>query len=186
MAHSPRNGGEQKVPGLRGVEHIGITVPDIDEATRFFVNVLGCTPYLDSGPLGSDDDDRMTRLLNVHPRAVARKMRHLRCGHGSNIELFEYSAPDQNTTWPKNSDLGGHHLAFYSDDFDATLDWLRAHGVRLLEGPNFVTKGQNSGCRWIYFLSPWGLQMELVSFPEGRGYEATAKGRLWNPVAPEA
>jgi glyoxylase I family protein len=25
-----------------------------------------------------------------------------------------------------------------------------------------------AGNRWIYFVAPWGLQMELVSFPNGR------------------
>ena len=174
------------VPGLRGIEHFGISVPDLEAATEFFVNVLGCEAYFDSGPIQSDEDDRMTRLVNVHPRAVIHRMRHLRCGHGSNIELFEYTAPDQKTELPRNSDIGGHHFAFYSDDFDATLDWLRQNHVQLLEGPNFVEKGPNSGCRWIYFLTPWGMQMELVSFPNGRAYEAETTGRLWNPMTPEA
>lgn len=172
------------IPGLRGIEHIGVTVPDLEAATRFFVEVLGCEAFFDSGPMSSDDDDRMTSLLNVHPRAVIHRMRHVRCGHGSNIELFEYTAPDQQTERPRNSDMGGHHLAFYSDDFDATLEWLRQNDVELLEGPNLVEKGPNAGCRWIYFLAPWGLQMELVSFPGGRAYEATATGRLWTPEKP--
>ncbi|MGH3107316.1 MAG: VOC family protein, partial [Rubrobacter sp.] len=30
------------LPGLRGVDHIGITVPDMEQATSFFVDVLGC------------------------------------------------------------------------------------------------------------------------------------------------
>ena len=30
------------LPGLRGVDHIGITVPDMEQATAFFVDVLGC------------------------------------------------------------------------------------------------------------------------------------------------
>ena len=29
-----------KLPGLRGIEHIGLTVPDIDAASRFFADVL--------------------------------------------------------------------------------------------------------------------------------------------------
>ena len=29
------------LPGLRGTEHIGFTVPDLDEAHRFFVDVIG-------------------------------------------------------------------------------------------------------------------------------------------------
>ena len=29
------------IPGLRGTDHIGITVPDLDEAERWFIDVLG-------------------------------------------------------------------------------------------------------------------------------------------------
>jgi catechol 2,3-dioxygenase-like lactoylglutathione lyase family enzyme len=28
--------------GLRRLDHVGFTVPDLDEATRFLVDVLGC------------------------------------------------------------------------------------------------------------------------------------------------
>jgi catechol 2,3-dioxygenase-like lactoylglutathione lyase family enzyme len=37
------------IPGLRGTEHIGFTVPDLDEAERFFVDVIGCQ-LVYSGP----------------------------------------------------------------------------------------------------------------------------------------
>jgi glyoxylase I family protein len=30
------------LPGLSGLDHIGFTVPDIELATRFFVEVIGC------------------------------------------------------------------------------------------------------------------------------------------------
>ena len=30
------------LPGLRGVDHVGITVPNMEQATAFFVDVLGC------------------------------------------------------------------------------------------------------------------------------------------------
>ena len=29
------------IPGIRGMEHIGITVPDINQACDFFANILG-------------------------------------------------------------------------------------------------------------------------------------------------
>ena len=29
------------LPGLAGTDHIGFTVPDMEEATRFFVDVIG-------------------------------------------------------------------------------------------------------------------------------------------------
>lgn len=45
VAIHPRGG----IPGMRGVEHIALTVPDLEEATRFFVDVLGCEVYYSIG-----------------------------------------------------------------------------------------------------------------------------------------
>ncbi len=82
------------LPGLRGTDHIGFTVPDLDEAVTFFVDVLGCEAFYDLGPFQSDTDWMATHL-DVHPRTVMKRLRFLRCRHGSNFELFEYDAPDQ-------------------------------------------------------------------------------------------
>lgn len=172
------------IPGLRGTDHIGFTVPDLDQAVRFFVEVVGCEAFYDLGPFKADDDWMATHL-NVHPRAVMRRLKFLRCRNGSNFELFEYEAPGQNRTLPKNSDVGGHHLAFYVDDIAAAVAHLRANGVTVLGEPTVRTSGPNAGLSWVYFLSPWGMQLELVSFPQGRGYERETEARLWHPAHPE-
>jgi len=177
-----RRGG---IPGLRGTDHIGFTVPDMDEAIEFFVDVVGCEPFFELGPLQSDGD-WMQVHLNVHPAAVARRVKFMRCGFGANFELFEYSAPDQRHEQPRNSDIGGHHLAFYVDDIHASIAYLRAKGVRVLGEPTVRTSGPNGGQTWVYFLAPWGMQFELVSFPQGKGYERDTDRRLWQCTKPAA
>lgn len=178
------NATSKGIPGLRGTDHIGITVPNLEEAVSFFIDVIGCEPFYEIGPF-KFDDDWMKERLNVHPRAVMRKLKFLRCGNGSNYELFEYEAPDQNPNPPLNSDIGGHHLALYVDDMDAALDHLRAHDVRILGEPTVRTDGPSAGQSWVYFLAPWGLQFELVSFPDGKGYERETDRRLWHPAFPD-
>jgi catechol 2,3-dioxygenase-like lactoylglutathione lyase family enzyme len=174
-----RNG----LPGLRGTDHIGFTVPDLDEAVRFFVEVIGCEPFYELGPFRSDGDWMETHL-NVHPRTVMKRLKFLRCRHGSNFEIFEYSAPDQDGVQPRNSDVGGHHLAFYVDDIGEAVAYLKARGVRVLGEPTVRTEGLSAGQSWVYFLSPWGMQLELVSFPAGKAYERETKRRLWHPANP--
>lgn len=171
------------LPGLRGTEHIGFTVPNLEEATSFFVDVIGCEFIFELGPFVADDDWMATHL-NVHPRAVMRRLRFFRCKHGANFEIFQYEAPDQNAVQPKNSDIGGHHLAFYVDDFYIALEYLQQKGVRLLGQPTVRTAGPNAGQTWIYFLTPWGMQLELVSYPNGKEYEKTATTKLWHPAKP--
>ncbi len=70
------------VPGLRGVDHIGFTVPDLDQATHFLVDVLGCEYLYSLGPFTADgpDDLWMREHLNVHPQATIPQNRFFRCG----------------------------------------------------------------------------------------------------------
>ncbi|MEJ8815266.1 VOC family protein [Variovorax ureilyticus] len=172
------------IPGLRGTDHVGLTVPNLQEATDFFVNVIGCEQFYDVGPFGADDDWMETHL-NVHPRAIVRKLRFFRCRNGSNYEVFEYVSPDQRTQMPKNSDVGGHHLALYVDDIGAAIAHLKANGIRVLGEPTVRSAGPSSGQTWVYFLSPWGLQFELVSFPNGKAYERETSRRLWDTRFPD-
>jgi catechol 2,3-dioxygenase-like lactoylglutathione lyase family enzyme len=178
MTATARPGG---LPGLRGVEHIGFTVPDLDAATDFFVNVIGCEHVYSLGPYRSEGT-WMAEHLAVHPRAVIPQLRFFRCANGPNFEIFQYEAPEQNSVPPRNSDVGGHHLAFYVEDLDAAIDHLRAHGVTVLGEPT-RSSGPATGQRWVYFLAPWGMQLELVSFPDGKAYEADAPVLLWHPEA---
>jgi catechol 2,3-dioxygenase-like lactoylglutathione lyase family enzyme len=167
------------IPGIRGTDHVGFTVPDMEEAHRFFVNIVGCDHVYSLGPFPKDPE-LMTNKLNVHPDAEMVEIRFYRCFNGANFEVFHYRSPDQRKEQPRNSDIGGHHLAFYVDDLDLAIQYLKANGVRVLGEPT-ASSGASQGQRWVYFLSPWGMQFELVSFPDGKAYENESKLRLWRP-----
>jgi catechol 2,3-dioxygenase-like lactoylglutathione lyase family enzyme len=173
-----------EVPGLRGHDHTGITVPDIKQATDFFVGVLGCKEAMSFGPFADEKGTFMQDLVNVHPRAVISKITQIRCGYGSNIELFQYSSPDQRDMTPKNSDIGGYHIAFYVDDIKAAKTYLDAKGIKTFYGPFTVEQGPAAGQGIFYFLAPWGLQMEMISYPSGMAYEKDSPVKLWSPKQP--
>lgn len=172
------------LPGLRGTDHIGFTVPNLDEADDFFVRVIGCERVYSLGPFMRDSGDWMKAQLGVHPRTVMRRLNFYRCGFGTNFEVFEYEPADEQREQPRNSDLGGHHLAFYVDDFDAALDHLRDEGIEVMGDP-VDSANASLGQRWVYFRAPWGMQFELVSYPQGKAYEAGATTLLWHPANPE-
>lgn len=168
------------LPGLRGVEHVGLTVPDLDAAEAFLVGVLGARLVFDGGTIA--DDDVMVRVLGADPGDTCR-YRFYRLGTGLNLEVFEYDTA-QHGAHPGNAQPGGHHLALYVDDIDAAADHLAAHGVAMSGPPEHIHKGPAAGSAWLYFKAPWGLQMELVSYPDGKAYERDASVRLWLPVRP--
>ena len=175
----------EPMPGIRGVNHIGITVPDLAEAEAFFTDVLACQKATSFGPFRDDTGTFMQDLLDVDPRAVVEQITLMRCGFGSNIELFKYTAPDQKTVTARNSDIGGHHIAFYVDDIDAAAAYLKDKGVRTLMGPLPVNEGPAAGQSILYFFAPWGLQLEAISFPAGMAYEKDGGPILWSNSAPE-
>lgn len=170
------------LPGLAGSDHIGFTVPDIEQATRFFVDVIGCKVAFEIGPFVSDDD-WMAVHLGVHPRAVVKTLRMLRCKNGPAFELFEYQLDGAAQTPPANSDVGAAHLGFVVDDIDAAVAYLTSQGVEVQGAPTIMTEGPSEGLHWVYFRAPWGMQLELVSYPDGMAVTRTNPSALWSPTA---
>lgn len=166
--------------GFRAVDHVGLTVPDLDQAVRFFVDVLGAEEFFRHGPYGPSGE-QSRRQFDRHPDSVVEGIAMVRLGP-MNIELLEYSAPDQRTASPGTSDAGGHHVAFYVDDLDDSVARLRSAGVEVLGDP-MPLPGPESGPdgRFIFFRTPWGLFLELVSYPSGKAYESSTDRRLFDP-----
>ncbi|MCW2757900.1 MAG: uncharacterized protein JWO46_1646 [Nocardioidaceae bacterium] len=165
--------------GLRGVDHVGLTVPDLEAGVRFLTNVLGAEelfrhgPY-EAGPLTASHFGR-------HPASRVVGITMLRLGR-TNIELLEMEAPDQHRRWPGPADWGGHHVALYVDDLDGAVAALRAAGTDVLGEP-MPLPGPESGprARFVFFRAPWGGFFELVSYPEGKRYEGETPRRLHDP-----
>ncbi|MBE1708042.1 MULTISPECIES: VOC family protein [Mesorhizobium] len=173
------------IPGMRGHDHTGITVPDMKQAVDFFTEVVGCKNAMSFGPFADDKGTFMQDLLGVDPKAVIEQVTMVRCGYGSNIELFKYTAPDQKDLTPKNSDIGGFHIALYVDDVAAAKAYLDGKGVKTRMGPLPVKEGPAAGQTILYFQAPWGLQLEAISYPDGMAYEKGAETVLWSPKNPE-
>jgi len=169
------------IPTMKGTDHIGITVPNIEQAVSFFVDVVGCEAFYKLGPFADGEGNWMKDNLNVHPRAQIPEIRLVRCGNGSNLELFEYTSPDKNTNQPKNSDIGGHHIALYVDDIEKAVAYLKENGITVQGDVHVMDSGPSAGESWVYFMSPWGMQLELVSYPNGKAYERDSKRRLFSP-----
>ncbi len=165
-----------------GLQHIGITVPDLDQAVAFFETLFGGITLLSTGKLDVDDD-YMRRKLGVPGQCRVEDIRMLRVGNGGNLELFKYSGDTNPDELPKrNSQPGGFHLAFQVDDAYATADRLRAAGIEVLDGPSYVDSGPSEGLTWCYLRAPWGLWLEIVSISGPLGHERAGGMAQWSPV----
>jgi catechol 2,3-dioxygenase-like lactoylglutathione lyase family enzyme len=121
--------------------------------------------------------------LGVPAGSRIQAVSFLRCANGANIELFEFYSPDQREEFPRPSDVGIQHLALYVDDLDAAAEHLRRHGVNLMSGPNPLPGAEaGEGNRFIYARTPWGLTVELISYPASMAYEQHSEARRWRPM----
>lgn len=168
------------IPGLKKPDHIGFTVPDLAQAVAFFEDYFDFTLAYEFGPFRADDN-WMAEHLNVDPRAEIARIAVMNA-RGINLELFEYASNIERTmSSPNNADVGGHHLAFYVEDMDAAVAWLKEKGIEVLGKPTRMTGGPSAGESWVYFLSPWGMQLELVSWPDGKAFSLHSPAALFDP-----
>ncbi|MBP0597985.1 VOC family protein [Herbaspirillum sp. LeCh32-8] len=166
-----------------GVDHVGINVPNLQQAEQFFSSAFGCVPVTHIGPFKLDGaaGGGDTKFA---PRADSVTLAMLRCGTGSNIELFEYKNSKGSMDMPKAEDIGASHIAFYTDDIAGAVAYLKSQGITILGEPITMPSGDTQGETWVHFRSPWGSEMELVSYPKGKGYEKHSSVKLWNPKKP--
>ena len=124
---------------VRAIEHIGLTVPDLEQATTFFAEAFGAEHVYDmidealSGPA-------IESGLGVPAGATIEAIRMLRLGNGPNLELFTYSGvPQRDPLVP--SDYGLQHFCVYVDDMDAAAARLEKAGGTLLSAPGELPGG---------------------------------------------
>jgi glyoxylase I family protein len=173
-------GADGSLPGLRGLDHVGLTVPDLDQAVAYFSEVFGAVEVL-RHPGYAPRPETNRRNFDRDERVEVVGIAVLRLG-GTNLELLQYRTPEPPGAWPATSSAGGHHVAFYVDDLDATCRALRDRGIEVLGDP-LPFGGAEAGeqARFVYTRAPWGLFVELVTYPHGKAYEAVTNLRLAPP-----
>jgi catechol 2,3-dioxygenase-like lactoylglutathione lyase family enzyme len=173
------------IPSARNVHHVGFAVPDLDEAIRFYTDVLGCEMLFRTGPFQASEGFSMADSLGVEAEA-SLNVAMLRCGPVTNVELLEWRLPgaEPPDVSGRINEIGAGHLAFHVTDMEAAVAYLREQpGVRVLGAPMTVDEDQPSGGSvFVYFLTPWGQQLELLMAPPGMPYETTTSGRLFGPA----
>lgn len=144
----------------RGIDHIGINVPDADVAIAFFRNLLGANVISDMRP--ADAGVAWKRRFRWHSTARLRRMVMIAIPGGEQLELFQYDTPEGRREHPHQDDIGATHIALKASDVGRSIAVLKTHGVTILNDPVM----RADGSRWFYFLTPWGAQMELVFPPD--------------------
>jgi catechol 2,3-dioxygenase-like lactoylglutathione lyase family enzyme len=161
---------QNTLPGLMHVDHVALTVPDLDDGVRFYRDVLGAIELYRLGPFDAREmprtaDGRDWTLAHLNVEGARLTLAMLALGKNLMLELFRYELPaDARTDTRRNCDLGASHIALKVADLDAALAFLRARGVAVMDGPIVIDEGPCAGLRVNYFLDPFGNQWELVEY----------------------
>lgn len=158
------------IPGFSHVDHIGLTVPNLDDASKFYCEIFGAKELYRLGPFDAaeipemeDGSDWTEAHVNVKGARLTLAM--LSISPNMMLELFEYERPvNANKTPPSNADYGGHHIAFKVSDITKASEYLAAKGCKVMPGRIDINEGPSSMARVQYVLDPWGNQLELVEY----------------------
>ncbi|ANG91899.1 VOC family protein [Enterobacteriaceae bacterium 155047] len=167
----------------RGINHVGLTVPDLQQATEFLQAALDAKFVYDG--LTCDDDPLKgadaERQLGLTSGSMMIKQRLLRIGNGPNVELFEFISKDQ-VKPVRVQDYGWNHISLYVDDINYAIERVKAAGGKFLsevhENSRHEDTENNAG---VYFYTPWGSLVELQSIPNGYYYPDDSEAKIWVP-----
>ncbi|MEU2129697.1 VOC family protein [Streptomyces sp. NPDC018352] len=170
---------------VRGIDHIGVTVPDLETATLFLARAFGAEVLYDTlrrqdGPNGGPE---VERRLGVPAGTQQLAIRMLALpGGGPGIELCEFEGPRREPP-ARPCDFGWQHVALYADDLDAAVRDCVAAGASLLAGPQPLP-GPEAGehNRFAYLRTPWGSTLQLLTYPDPQPWERTATRRSGRPA----
>lgn len=138
------------------VQHIAISVSDMEVALEFYRDLLGLEVMMDMQLDGAPAIEALLGVKDVRMRYV------LFGGKGGQINLLEISNPKGENFAAKMRacDHGIHHVAFSVDDVDAAYEELGAKGVEFIGPP------QDTGlARAVSMRGPDGVVIELFGMP---------------------
>lgn len=147
----------------RALNHVGLSVPDLDAALAWYRNVLGFRLLTPPVEMRADDPGLGPALeAMLGPAVKAFRMAHLTLGNGVGLQVFEFLEPraesyaDGDAPW-----RGGFtHICVTAADIEGLADAIAANGgtrsevFRSIPGKPYAA---------AYCRDPWGHVIEINS-----------------------
>jgi len=130
---------------IKRINHIAIVVDEIDEALHFWRDALGLqVAHIEEVP----DQDSIVAFLPVG---------------NAEIELVKPTSDESGVArYLKKSGPGIHHICFEVDDIEASLESLKASGIRLINNEPVI----GASGKKIVFVHPESTHGVLVELYE--------------------
>lgn len=148
---------------VTGVNHVGLTVTDLDRSVAFYTEVLECEVVMRQEKQGG-----YLAAIVGYPEADV-KMAHLRFpGSEHRLELFEYRSPRSVPRDLEPCNVGNAHVCFVTPDLEKLYERLVEQQVETFSPPVPVDTGANRGGASLYLRDPDGITVEVFQPPPGR------------------
>ena len=137
------------------VHHVAISVADMDQALRFYRDLLGFELDWDMDHRGGEALAKVVGMPGADTRIVMLK------GYGLRLELFRYYTPQGKRQEPQRQcDYGLTHLALQVSNIQKIYERLVKAGVRF----NCPPQNPRPGVWATYMKDPEGVTVELVEY----------------------
>jgi lactoylglutathione lyase len=148
-------------PRVTGFFHVGVTVQDMNEALRFYRDLLGLEVLSVTRGGGSE----AWTVWGLEAESV--KVAFLRVpGSDAQVELFEFRGIERHGRSARPCDFGAGHFCVFVHDAPGMLARARQMGFRA-RSEDVVTfrGGPHDGVRAVYLIDPDGYHVELYELP---------------------
>ncbi len=160
----------------RTFSHIGISVPDLEAAVKFYTEVLGWYLIMEPSEVTEDDSDIGVMCTDVFgPDWGSFKIAHLSTGDRIGVELFQFKnseQPEDNFEYWKT---GVFHFCVQDPDVEGLAEKIVAAGGKQRMPVRHYYKGEKP-YRMVYMEDPFGNILEIYS----HSYELTYSSGAYN------
>ena len=147
----------------RPMNHVGLSVPDLDAALGWYQDVLGFTPLTPPAELRADDPQLGPALAAMlGPEVRSFRMAHLSAGNGVGIQLFQFLEPRAEANVHRDAPWRGGftHICVTAPDIEELAREIATRGGRSSEVFRSIPGRPYAAA---YCEDPWGNVIELNS-----------------------
>ncbi len=154
-------------PQPRPFAHVGVTVPDVEEAIDWYETILGFECIMGPEAVAGDGDSHISKLcLDVLGEFEEVKIAHLATGGQAALELFEFEEGTASSPDPKAE--GYFHVCVIDPNIEALAATIDDSGGDHHTDIWELFPGQPY--RMTYCKDPWGNLLEIYTHSHERIY----------------
>lgn len=145
--------------------HVGITVPSLEKALDFYLNVMGW--YHIAGPITVNENDTNSLLTQISLGIYGSgwkqfQFAHLSSADGIGLEIFEFANNDTHTSVNTAFKTGVFHFCVQDPDIEGLIKRIVDAGGKQMSAIREIAPGKKP-YKMAYTQDPFGNMIEIYT-----------------------